>query len=34
MKLKHINYDKPYEAQHEAVIANVLKKVTVPWRFE
>ena len=27
MKLKHINYDKPYEAQHEAVIANILKKV-------
>jgi hypothetical protein len=27
MELKHINYDKPYEAQHEAVIANVLSIV-------
>ena len=27
MNIKHINYDKAFEEQHEPVLANVIKKV-------
>ena len=30
MDQRHINYDMSFENQHEAVIANVIKKVTLP----
>jgi hypothetical protein len=31
MNVKHINYDKGFEEQHEPVLANVIKKV---WTFK
>ena len=31
MDQRHINYNMSFEDQHEAVIANVIKKVAVPW---